>query len=122
MRKVEADMIRVVRVAINRADVAGRIWKSGNTEVAQVHHGLHHTPGYYREIEVRLHGHKIAVIEPDIMRMSLYDCGYRTATTKSRLNALLSAFARGSARISQRDWSWYVGEQDWEGQDEFAII
>lgn len=123
MRKIESETIRVVRETINRADLAGRVWKSGNMEIMQVHQGMYGTIGYYRQIEVRLHGNRIAVIEPDIMRMSLFDCGYRTATTKSRLNALLAGFARGRAvRVSQSDFDWFIDNEDWEGSYECAII
>ena len=123
MRKIESETIRVVRETINRADVVGRVWKSGNMEITQTHHGLAGTFSYYRQIEVWLFDNRIAMIEPDIMRMSLFDCGRRTATTKSRFNALLSGFARGRAvRVSQSDFDWFIDGDAWEGSYECAII
>jgi hypothetical protein len=94
--------------------------KDGNTEVYQAHHGHHGTPGYYREIQIRLHGSLIGVVEPAMMRIRLSDCGYRTATTKSRLNALLRAFVPGEG-ISQRDFEWYSSQGPWDGLDEWPI-
>jgi hypothetical protein len=120
MRTVEARMIQAILQGLNNAHHAGRLLKCGNTEVTQEHHGIAHTPGYYREIEVRLHGNLIGVIEPDIMRIRLDDCGYRTATTKSRLNALLRAFVPGEG-IGQQDFTWYATGGLWQGSDEWRI-
>ena len=39
---------------------------------------------------VRLHGHKIAEVGDDYL--TLFDAGYQTKTTKSRLNAILGEF------------------------------
>ena len=36
------------------------------------------------------------------------DNGYQTVTTKSRINALLSGWAKGNPSISQRKWVWYL--------------
>ena len=120
MRTVEAKMIQAIRAGLNDSHADGRLLKCGNTEVQQLHHGIAHTPGYYREIEVRLHGNLIAVVEPDLMRIRMNDCGYRTVTTKSRLNALLRAFVPGEG-ISQQDWTWYSSEGAWQGSDEWPI-
>lgn len=120
MRKTEARMIQAIRSALNNSSADGRLLKCGNTEVNQIHHGIAHTPDYHREIEVRLHGNLIAVVEPDILRIRMADCGYRTVTTKSRLNALLRAFVPGEC-ISQRDWVWHTSEGAWQGSDEWPI-
>lgn len=120
MRTVEAKMIQAIRDGLGAADRDGRLLKCGNTEVTQIHHGIARTPGYYREIEIRLHGNLIGVVEPDMMRIRLSDCGYRTVTTKSRLNALLRAFVPGEG-ISQQDFAWYASHGAWEGSDEWQI-
>jgi hypothetical protein len=120
MRVIEARMIQAIRRGMANASHAGVLLKSGNTEVYQAHHGHHWTPGYYREIQVRLFGNLIGVVEPDTMRIRLSDCGYRTATTKSRLNALLRAFVPGEG-IGQRDFAWYAAHGAWEGSDEWQI-
>jgi hypothetical protein len=54
---------------------------------------------------VLLHGNKIAEI--GYTCMTLYDGGYQSATTKSRLNAILSAFGNGEY-IFQKDFVWYL--------------
>lgn len=120
MKKIEARMIQAVRKALNNASLDGRVMKQANTEVLQVHHGAAHNIGYYREIQVLLYGHTIACVEPDINRIRLSDCGYRTVTTKSRLNALLGAFVPGEG-ISQRDFEWFTSQGTWGGLDEFPV-
>ena len=120
MRIVEARMIQAIRDALHNSHADGRLLKCGNTEVRQIHHGIAHTPGYCREIEVRLHGNLIAVVEPDLMRIRMDDCGYRTVTTKSRLNALLRAFVPGEG-ISQQDFAWYAAGGPWQGSDEWPM-
>ena len=51
--------------------------------------------------------------------IEINDCGYRTATTKSRLNALLSEFSGGY--IYQYKYDWYFKQpnenkvEPWEG-------
>ena len=120
MRTVEARMIQAIRSAINAADLDGTIVKAGNTEVSQAHHGNAWSPGYHREIQIRLHGSLIGVVEPDLMRLRLSDCGYRTATTKSRLNALLSAFVPGRG-LHQSRGDWFCGTDEWEGSDEWQM-
>ena len=120
MRTIEARMIQAIRTGLSNSHHDGRILKSGNMEVEQKHHGTGHTFDYYREIEVRLHGNLIAVIEPDMMRIRLSDCGYKTVTTKSRLNALLGAFVPGE-RIGQVNFCWYTTSGPWQGCDEFAM-
>ena len=120
MRKIEAQTIQAIRRGLSDAHIAGRLLKVGNMEVTQEHHGIAHTPGYYREIEILLHGNLIGVVEPDMMRIRLSDCGYRTATTKSRLNALLRAFVPGEY-ISQKDYEWHTSSEAWDGSDEWQI-
>lgn len=63
---------------------------------------------------VELYGHCIAIFVPHTGKMALSDAGWRTATTKSRLNALLRTFGNGE-RISQSKWVWYVGDKKWVG-------
>lgn len=52
-------------------------------------------------IIVRLHGHRIATVTPTWVSVS--DAGWRTTTTKDRLNRFLAPYG---ARIEQRDWTW----------------
>jgi len=89
MRKIEAQMIEAINAKQN--------WSSGNTEVQRV-------SDYF--FVVYLHGNKIATI--DDSSLTLFDGGYRSATTKSRLNALCSEFCIPGEGVFQKDFLWYV--------------
>ena len=128
MRIVEARMIQAIRDAIGKADVDGRIMQCGNTEVTQTHHGIAHTVAYQRIISVRLHGNEIAAIRPIEGTVWISDCGWQTNTTKSRLNALISALTRHGhdSGISQKNGEWLqitpTGAQyKWKGEDLFPL-
>jgi hypothetical protein len=88
MRKIETQMNEAVIEALN--------WKSGNTEVKT---------DLSNNSRVFLHGHHIATVGDKFIQ--LFDGGWRTATTKSRLNALL--FANGSDdKVFQKKGEWFV--------------
>ena len=74
MRKIEQQMIAAVKNNIN--------WSSANTTV--------HFNEETGESIVRLHGNKIAVVSDN--DMTIFDGGYQSTTTKSRLNALCQEF------------------------------
>ncbi len=54
---------------------------------------------------VMLHGNKIAEVGETWLK--LYDGGWRTATTKARLNAILSAHGNGEY-VFQKDYQWFI--------------
>jgi len=55
---------------------------------------------------VRLHGSKIAeVTDTD---MTIFDAGYQTMTTKSRLNALIQEFCIAGEGVYQKNYQWFV--------------
>jgi len=56
-------------------------------------------------VSVKLWGKTIAVIRQEQIELS--SRGYRTNTTKSRLNAILQGLG-SNYRICQKDFSWYV--------------
>ena len=56
--------------------------------------------GYAR---VELHGHSIIQIQPYV-GVQLYSCGYRTVTTKDRMNRFLP----NGTRVFQKDHVWYL--------------
>ena len=60
--------------------------------------------------KVYLHGNLIAEI--DDVSLKLYDGGYQSTTTKSRLNALLSEFGYtcGTKReyVFQKQYEWFI--------------
>ena len=55
---------------------------------------------------VFLHGNKIAEITDN--DMTIFDGGWQTTTTKSRLNALCSEFCIDGERVFQKNFQWYV--------------
>lgn len=91
--------MRVIEKQMNQAINACKDWKNDNTEVL---YSPERDASY-----VYLHGHHIAtILETSI---ELYTCGYKTNTTKSRLNAILKEHGNG-ARIFQRNFEWFVND------------
>ena len=72
-------------------------FSSGNTTVVQ----------HRNEMEVFLHGNHIATLCKISMDLRIFDGGWRSNTTKSRLNALLDEFGGGD-RVIQKDFTWYL--------------
>ena len=93
MRKIESQM--------NDAIQSGRNWSSGNTQVV-TNDGLS---------TVYLHGNKIALV--DDTSLTVFDGGWRSNTTKSRLNALINEFCNGvTDGVFQKDFLWYVRDNN----------
>jgi hypothetical protein len=90
MRKIEQQMITAVQNNKN--------WQSANTSV--------HFNEESGESLIRLHGNLIAVVDED--SMTIFDGGWQTNTTKSRLNALCDAFCIDGEGVFQKDFVWYV--------------
>ena len=90
MRKIEQQM--------NDAVANNKNWQSANTSV------------HYNEENgvsiVRLHGNKIAEVSDT--DMTIFDGGYQSVTTKSRLNALCQEFCVAGEGVFQKDFAWYV--------------
>lgn len=56
---------------------------------------------------VYLHGNHIATLSDD--GLTLYDGGWQSNTTKSRLNALINEFCDGTKfGVFQKNWEWFV--------------
>ena len=72
-------------------------FSSGNTTVVQ----------HRNEMEVFLHGNHIATLCKISMDLRIFDGGWQSNTTKSRLNALLDEFGGGD-RVIQKDFAWYL--------------
>ena len=72
-------------------------FSSGNTTVVQND----------RDMDVFLHGNHIASLCKISMDLRLFDGGWQSNTTKSRLNALLDEFGGGD-RVIQKDFAWYL--------------
>ena len=72
-------------------------FSSGNTTVVQNRN----------DMDVFLHGNHIATLNKISMDLRLFDGGWQSNTTKSRLNALLDEFVP-SMGVFQKDYVWYV--------------
>ena len=90
MRKIEQQMCAAVQ--------SNKDWQSANTSV-------HFDPETGVSI-VRLHGNKIAEVSDN--DMTIFDGGWQSVTTKSRLNALCDYFCVDGEGIFQKDFQWYV--------------
>tara|TARA_R100001480_G_scaffold134702_1_gene131787 strand:+ start:765 stop:1160 length:396 start_codon:yes stop_codon:yes gene_type:complete len=89
MRKIEAQMNRAIRTGNN--------FSSSNTSVSHDDNGA----------QVFLHGNHIATVTDSTV--VLFDGGWQSNTTKSRLNALCYEFATGFG-VFQKNWEWFVGD------------
>ena len=91
MRKIESQM--------NSAIKNGSDFRKDNTTVVNIRGNAF----------VYLHGNHIATVtrtyEGDSLQ--LFDGGWRSNTTKSRLNALCSEFAYGCG-VFQKNWEWFI--------------
>ena len=92
MRKIESQMCAAVQSNID--------WKSGNTEVT--------IDKETNTSSVYLHGNLIATVTDN--DMTIYDGGWQTVTTKSRLNALCTEFCVDGENVFQKDFQWYVNK------------
>lgn len=75
---------------------ANQDFKSGNTQVITIE-GVSF---------IYLHGNQIATIDDD--SMTIYDGGWQSTTTKSRLNALCDAFCIDGEGVFQKNYKWFV--------------
>ena len=87
-RKIEIQMCTAVQRATD--------WKSGNTRVEKT----------VDSSRVYLHGNLIAEIGDDWMQ--IFDGGFQSKTTKSRLNALLEEFGAPDDGIFQKAYQWFL--------------
>ena len=95
MRKIEQQMLTAIRNNDN--------WQSANTSV------------HYNEENdvsiVRLHGNKIAEVGDDFVQ--IFDGGWQTTTTKSRLNVIINEFCSGlTDGIFQKNFQWFIKDNN----------
>ena len=88
--------MRKIEKLMNDAITASKDWKLDNTEVIN-HDGVS---------EVYLHNNLIAKIGDTWMQ--LFDGGWQSNTTKSRLNALLQVHGIGNEGVFQKNFNWFV--------------
>ena len=89
MRKIETQMNSAIR--------SRRDWQSGNTRVEITED---------QTAIVYLHGNKIAEIDNN--GVQIFDGGWQSNTTKSRLNAIIEEFIMPAAGVFQKNWEWFV--------------
>lgn len=118
MRKIEEQMLAAVERCLGDASFEGCAMRSANTHVWQQHNGIAGTTTYHRWIEVILHDTVIALIEPQLERISFYTGGWHSVTTRSRISAVLHRFcsgwdvnlSHGQLYLSRESWS--AGERE----------
>ena len=89
MRKIETQMNAAIHGNAN--------WSKANTSVTT-------TDGVS---EVRLHGNLIAKVGDDFV--TIFDGGWQSNTTKSRLNAIINEFCNAfTDGVFQKDFQWFV--------------
>ena len=94
MRKLEKQMNQAIR--------GQRNWAGSNTTVFTTDNGLEST--------VYLHGNHIATYFHYDRTLQIFDGGWQSVTTKSRLNALCSEFAVGHG-VFQKNWQWFISDR-----------
>ena len=94
MRKIETQM--------NAAIQSNKNWSNGNTSVQ-----FDSTDNVSR---VYLHGNHIATVSDDSVQ--LFDGGWQSVTTKSRLNAICDEFAADGEGVFQQNFKWFVRQFD----------
>jgi hypothetical protein len=89
-------IMRKIEVLMNNAISTGKDFKSGNTSVITI-----------SDVSfVYLYDNLIATITDN--SVEVYDGDHQTATTKSRLNAILKEHAIKGECIVQKNFKWYV--------------
>jgi hypothetical protein len=101
--------MRVIERQMNEAITASKDWRLDNTEVIN-EDGVS---------IVKLYGHKIAEVGDTWLR--IYDGGHRTATTKSRLNAILRAHGNGEG-VYQKKFEWFFYDVNGERPFESGLL
>ena len=59
--------------------------------------------------KLKLHGNTIAILD-ELGMLSISNAGWRSNTTKERLNGL------PNVRINQKNWSWFLNGNEWGGE------
>ena len=98
MRLIEKNMIHAIR--------SGQDMFKQNTSVQH-----YTTETGDREAVVHLHGNHIATVGKGFLRV--FDGGWQTVTTKSRLNALCNAFAHPYIDgVFQQNFDWFINTKN----------
>ena len=95
MRKIEREMIQAI--------IDQRPFSKANTSVEHCHPGTTETFS-----NVYLHGHHIASYYHVSGDLLIAHAGWKTNTTKSRLNALIQFVHGGLSGLIQKNYQWYL--------------
>jgi len=90
--------MRLIEQQMNDAISNNQNWQKDNTSVS-------YDPETNESI-VRLHGNTIAVVGDDFVQ--IFDGGYQSNTTKSRLNAILKVHGIKGESVYQRAGNWFI--------------
>ena len=100
--------MRVIETKMNKTIRRKGNFSNGNTSV-QTTSFLNSKDVYCEESKVFLHGNHIATYNHVTKELALFDGGWQSVTTKSRLNALCYEFATGFG-VFQKNWEWFVSD------------
>ena len=98
---LKSPLMRKIERLMNAAITAGKDWKLDNTEVVSCSHVS----------DVYLHGNLIARIGETWIE--LFDGGWQSNTTKSRLNAILAEHGVPGEGIFQKNYKWFFKSNDY---------
>lgn len=103
-------MRKITQQAVD-AFKAGHAFKLSNTEVKII--AMEN--GIPCIVQMLLHGNIIATrhTNPRTNKLEISHCGWKTPTTKERLNGILGAF--NLPRLFQKRGTWYIGPFDQNG-------
>jgi hypothetical protein len=94
MRKIESQMLDAIH--------SNKCWKSANTEVFTNDNNAS---------LVYLHGNHIATVTDNNVR--IFDGGWQTNTTKSRLNVIINEFCDAlTDGVFQKDYQWFIRDNN----------
>ena len=94
MRKIESEMNAAIKSKINFSKANTSVSYDVDTD----------------ESNVYLHGNNIATVGSNFLR--IFDGGWQSVTTKSRLNALINEFCDAfTCGVYQKDFTWYVTDR-----------
>ena len=94
MRQIERDMLSAIKL--------GKCWRKANTEV--------YTNDNNASL-VYLHGNHIATVTDNNVRV--FDGGWQTNTTKSRLNVIINEFCDAlTDGVFQKNYQWFIKDNN----------
>ena len=105
--------MRKIETLMNDAVANNKNWQSANTSVVYCEENDTST--------VYLHGNKIAEVGDNYLQV--FDGGWQSVTTKSRLNALINRFCNSlTDGVYQRQHVWYLKDNNVERKFESGYI